>query len=163
MKMLLATDGSEYSRLALEKAAELAEATRSEVLVLAVSQLVNLGTVGPMVYAPESAFEVPTKEESEGILQEASEYLAARGIQHQALRRIGQPAEAILHVAEEEHVQLIVMGSHGRTGLQRFLLGSVSNQVVSHSPVSVLVARAPKAEKTPGEIVEPPVQKAVKI
>lgn len=163
MKMLLATDGSEYSRLALEKAADLATSTRSEVIVLAVSQLVNLGTVGPMVYAPESAFEVPTKEESEGILQEASEFLTARGIAHRTMRRIGQPAEAILHVAEEEHADLIVMGSHGRTGLQRFLLGSVSNQVVSHAPVSVLVARAPKVDKAPPEAVEPPVQKAVKL
>lgn len=163
MKLLLATDGSEYSRLALEKAAELASATQSEILVLAVSQLVNLGTVGPMVYAPESAFEVPTKEESEGLLQEASEYLDARGIRNRTLRCIGQPAEAILQTAEEEHVDLIVMGSHGRSGLQRFLLGSVSNQVVSHSPVSVLVARAPKEAKTSPAPHEPPVQKAIKI
>lgn len=163
MKMLLATDGSEFSRLALEKAAELAQATRSEIVVLSVSQLVNLGTVGPMVYAPESAFEVPTKEESEGILQEVAEYLDKRGIAHRTLRVIGQPAEAILHTAEEEHADLIVMGSHGRTGLQRFLLGSVSNQVVSHSSVSVLVARAPKPPKASSEAVEPPVQKAVKI
>lgn len=163
MKMLLATDGSEYSRLALEKAADLAAATGSDVLVLAVSQLVNLGTVGPMVYAPESAFEVPTKEESEGILQEAAEYLDARGVRNKTLRCIGQPAEAILHTAEEEHVDLIVLGSHGRTGLQRFLLGSVSNQVVSHSPVSVLVARAPKQAKSSSEPHEPPVQKTVRI
>lgn len=162
MKMLLATDGSEYSRLALEKAAELASATHSEILVLAVSQLVNLGSVGPMVYAPESAFEVPTKEESEGILQAAAEYLTSQGIANRTLRCIGQPAEAILQTAEEEHVDLIVVGSHGRTGLQRFLLGSVSNQVVGHSPVSVLVARAPKPAKG-AEHVEPPVQKAVKI
>ncbi|HEY9856574.1 MAG TPA: universal stress protein [Stenomitos sp.] len=163
MKMLLATDGSEFSRLALEKAAEIGSATGSEVIVLAVSQLVNLGTVGPMVYAPESAFEVPTKEESEGILQEAGEYLTARGITHRTMRCIGQPAEAILHTAEEEHVDLIVMGSHGRTGLQRFLLGSVSNQVVSHSPVSVLVARAPKQAKPSSGLHEPTVQKAVKL
>lgn len=161
MKMLLATDGSAYSRLALEKAVDLATVTGSEVLVLVVSQLVNLGSVGPMVYAPESGFEVPTKEESEAILQEASEFLAARNIPHRTTRRIGQPAEAILSVAEDEHVDLIVMGSHGRTGLQRFLLGSVSNQVVSHSPVSVLVARAPKSET--GTAEEPTVQKAVKI
>ena len=163
MKMLVATDGSEYSRLALEQAADLAQATHSEILVLSVSQLVNLGTVGPMVYAPESAFEVPTKEESEAILKEASEYLASRGIAHQTVRVIGQPAEAILHTAEEEHVTLIVMGSHGRTGLQRFLLGSVSNQVISHSSVSVLVARAPRPSKAASCPDEPVVQKAIKI
>lgn len=162
MKMLLATDGSDFSRLALEKAAEVAAATQSEVIVLSVSQLINLGTVGPMVYAPESAFEVPTKEESEGILQEASEYLRARSIPHRTVRSIGQPAEAILHTAEEEHVDLIVLGSHGRTGLQRFLLGSVSNQVVSHSPVSVLVARESRRGHS-GTPQEPPIQKAVQI
>lgn len=163
MKMLLATDGSEFSRRALEEAAELAQATRSEILVLCVSQLVNLGTVGPMVYAPESAFEVPTKEESEDLLKEAADYLAARGIAHRTLRAIGQPAEVILDTAEVEHVDLIVMGSHGRTGLQRFLLGSISNHVVSHAPVSVLVARAPKPPKVSAEPVEPVVQKAIKI
>ncbi|MNT75297.1 putative universal stress protein [compost metagenome] len=51
------------------------------------------------------------------------------------------PADTILAVAEEEHVDLIVMGSHGRTGLGRFLLGSVSSQVSTHAPCSVLIAK----------------------
>lgn len=53
----------------------------------------------------------------------------------------GDPAGTLLHVAERERADLLVVGSHGRTGIERFLLGSVSEKVVRHAPCSVLVVR----------------------
>ena len=143
MKILVAVDGSEYSRDALVKAAELASGLPAQLLILTVSNYVNFGTMGPLGYGPDAAIEVPSKEEAANILQAASDFLAARGLQTTTFHRLGNFAETILAMAEEAHVDLVVMGSHGRTGLQRFLLGSVSSQVMSHAPCSVLIAKGP--------------------
>jgi nucleotide-binding universal stress UspA family protein len=58
---------------------------------------------------------------------------------------LGEPFTVICRAAEEEHVDLIVMGSHGRTGLSHVFLGSVAERVVRHAPCPVLVARLPQA------------------
>jgi nucleotide-binding universal stress UspA family protein len=59
--------------------------------------------------------------------------------------RVGDPAEEILKVAVEHHAELVVLGSHGRTGLQRVLLGSVARKVLLHAHCSVLIVRRPTA------------------
>lgn len=147
MKILLAVDGSDYSRYALNKGAEIAAGMSSELLVLTVSNLVSFGSFGPLGYGPDTAVEVPSQEEVATILQEAESFLASRGLQARTLTRVGGYAETILAVAEEEQTDLIIMGSHGRSGLQRFLLGSVSMQVMNHAPCSVLIAKGPQASK----------------
>lgn len=161
MKILLATDGSDYSQLALEQAAALAVPAGAEVLVLVVSSVVNLGWAGAIPHATEAPFELPTSEESEQILARACEALRARGVACRPLRRIGMPADTILEVAEEERVDLIAMGSHGRSGLGRFLLGSVSAQVSTHARCSVLIAKAKRSEPHyPAPLHQSSVQKA---
>jgi len=59
----------------------------------------------------------------------------------------GDPAEQILRVANEIHADLIVMGTHGRTGLERLLMGSVAEQVLRQAPCPVLTVRNPSAEE----------------
>jgi universal stress protein A len=67
----------------------------------------------------------------------------------------GDPAEMILRVAEEVHADLIVMGTHGRTGLSRLLMGSVAEQVVRRAPCPVLTMKAPfPAEQAEGRQAE---------
>ncbi|HEY9900450.1 MAG TPA: universal stress protein [Pantanalinema sp.] len=153
MKILLATDGSDHSRLALEQAAAIA-AAGAEVVVLVVSSLVDLGWYGAIPHATEAPFEVPTAEEANEILARACETLQGRGVSCRSLRRIGVPADTILAVAEEEGVDLIAMGSHGRTGLGRFLLGSVSSQVSTHAGCSVLIAKSKRESHAP-ELPDP--------
>lgn len=151
MKILLATDGSAHSRRALEQAADLAQGRPVEVLVLTVSTLVDFSAYGPLNYAPQTVIEVPSQEEATEILATSHAYLSQRGIKARTLRRVGPCAEAILALAEEEGVELIVMGSHGRTGLTRFLMGSVSQQVLTHAPCSVLIAKGPHVTEQPGD------------
>lgn len=154
MKILLATDGSEYSQLALEQAAALAAPAEAEVLVLLVSSVVNLGWYGAIPHATESPMEVPSPEEADAVLAAACDALRDRGVACRPLRRIGVPADTILSVAEDEAVDLIAMGSHGRGGLGRFLLGSVSSQVSTHAHCSVLIAKH-KREAHPDHYPEP--------
>ncbi len=63
------------------------------------------------------------------------------GIEVETFAREGDPADAILDVAEEHDADLIVVGNKGMTGARRFLLGSVPNKVSHHAPCSVLIIR----------------------
>ena len=65
----------------------------------------------------------------------------AAGVDAETLARQGDPADAILDVAEEKRADLIVVGNKGMTGAKRFLLGSVPNKVCHHAPCSVLIIR----------------------
>jgi nucleotide-binding universal stress UspA family protein len=56
----------------------------------------------------------------------------------------GDPREGIVHAAETERADLVVVGSHGRTGLQKLLIGSVAAHVVTHAPCSVVVVKRPR-------------------
>lgn len=158
MKILVAVDGSGFSRLAVEQAAEIAAAQKAEVLLLTVSSVVNMGSYAAVAYMPDSTWEVPTKSQAEEILEEAAALLQKHGLEARKLHRLGGISDTILEVAESEGVDLIVVGSHGRTGLTRFLLGSVSSQVATHAPCSVLVAkhmvRAEKPSEATAQAVE---------
>lgn len=145
MKILVAIDGSGFSRLAVQQAADLAEAKGAEILLLTVSSVVNMGSYAAVAYVPDSTWEVPSKSQALEILEEAEAMLHARGLTARKLHRVGGISDTILEVADHERVDLIVVGSHGRTGLTRFLLGSVSSQVATHAHCSVLVAKHPTA------------------
>ena len=67
--------------------------------------------------------------------------LKESGIEVETMAREGDPADAILDVAEEKKADLIVVGNKGMTGAKRFLLGSVPNKVSHHAPCSVMIIR----------------------
>lgn len=165
MKILVAVDGSDFSRLAVEQAAGIAQAMGAEVLLLTVSSVVNMGSYGAIAYMPESTWEIPTKDQALEMLEEAAARMREAGLKPRTLHRLGGVSDTILEVAEREAIDLIVVGSHGRTGLTRFLMGSVSSQVASHSPCSVLIAKQPAAARSePAEDAgAPSVAKAAQI
>jgi len=84
---------------------------------------------------------VNPREDVEATLRDASERVEAAGVQVNTYAREGDPADAILDVAEERGADLIVVGNKGMTGAKRFLLGSVPNKVSHHAPCSVLIIR----------------------
>ena len=84
---------------------------------------------------------VSPRDEVERALQEAAGEIAAAGVEVTTYARQGDPAAALLDVAEERRADLIVVGNKGMTGADRFLLGSVPNKVTHHAPCSVLVIR----------------------
>lgn len=138
-RILVPTDGSENTAAAIEQALGLAETYGAEVHALYV---VNTGAMP----SPEIDFREEFVREGERIGREATESVvgAAReaGVGATASIVRGTPYEEILEYAEDNDVDLIVMGTHGRTGLGHFLLGSVAERVIRHSDLPVLVVRS---------------------
>lgn len=149
MKILLATDGSKFSEAAVQAVAATIAAKKSEVLVVQAVEPFLYSTPPQMApgYAPELA------EKREEQMKEAKASVAATAKTLQAAgfavktRVVEADARsAILDVAEESRADLIVLGSHGRRGLQKFLLGSVAESVARHARCSVLIVRMPAAK-----------------
>jgi nucleotide-binding universal stress UspA family protein len=138
-KILVATDFSDASRAAGRRAAQIAIAGRAELILV---HAYDPGRPGASVAERGAAEEVAREHNAIGVLiEQARAELAAAGASVRALRVDGPAAGVLLEVARAQGVDLLVVGSHGRTGLRRLLLGSVAERVVRESAAPVLVAR----------------------
>jgi nucleotide-binding universal stress UspA family protein len=134
-KVMLATDGSENSQPAGNRALELAQAYGAELTVLSILELPSrLGGNVREVLAE-------LIKDREGMLAEVRAQAEALGIKTQCFTSQGYPARTIVAEAQKQGVNLIVMGSHGRTGLTRLLMGSVTERVIGMAPCPVLVVK----------------------
>jgi nucleotide-binding universal stress UspA family protein len=88
-------------------------------------------------------------EDATEILQRLVARAEERGVRGEALVLNGRPADQILHAAESRDVDLIVMGSHGRTGFMRLILGSLAEEVIARAPCPVLVVGASVFHRAP--------------
>ncbi len=133
-KILLATDASPAGEAATARALHLAQAYGSELQVVAVMEF------PPQIYGepPETAdWRDRLRAYVEGVAAQAQ----SRDIPATGLVLEGTPYKAIVDLAQKEKSSLIVMGSHGRTGLKRLLMGSVTERVIGHAPCPVLVVK----------------------
>ena len=135
-KILAAYDGSESAMAAFNQALDLARKYQGELHVLSI------------VRPPDIAEEVETEaimENSQRHYEEIQEPLKsiaeAQGVSVHFVVLIGHPAVKITTYAEENGIDLIVMGHRGKSRLQRWLLGSVSKRVLSYAPCTVTVVR----------------------
>ena len=150
MKILLAVDGSRYSAEAVEEVASRPWPEGTTVRVLSAVAPVAPPAAelwydagGNLERAQQEA-----EEHAERLTAGAAEALRANGLEVETAVRDGDPRSCIVDEAQEWGAELIVVGSHGYTGLKRWLLGSVAQSVVSHAPCSVEVVR----KKQPPEI-----------
>ncbi len=90
---------------------------------------------------PDVEWMVNHREDVDNTLEEAADNARGAGVDVMVFARQGDPADAILDVAEETGSDLIVVGNKGMTGAKRFLLGSVPNKISHHAPCSVLIIR----------------------
>ncbi len=144
--ILAATDLSRASEPALRQAAALAEALGAKVTLLHVFDPTPL--VPPVALPPPRALEEKLAEEMRERIAKELHRLRERLLPpdlevEEAVLRASSPAAAIIEQAEQRGADLIVLGTHGRTGLTHVLVGSVAERVVRHSPVPVLTVRAP--------------------
>ncbi|OFZ97042.1 MAG: hypothetical protein A2Z64_14845 [Betaproteobacteria bacterium RIFCSPLOWO2_02_67_12] len=135
-RILLGYDGSEAAKKAFGTACDLAATHGAELYVLSVAR------------TPDVADDVETEAVIEnsrryhrGLLAELKPLAAAKGIKTHFEVGVGHPAEQIIYDADRHEVDLIVVGSRGRSKFTRLLLGSVSKQVVQYAGRAVLVVR----------------------
>ena len=135
-KILVPTDGSEFAKKAQKHALFLASVSGAEIIAVSVTEnnFVNGLPLDDEVYQLNQIL----KERSEENLKEFDK-LNKEDIKIAHVVREGSPARVILEVAEEEDVDLIVMGSSGKSGFDRFIMGSVADKVVNSAKCAVLV------------------------
>ena len=135
------TDFSDYSAFAFRLACSLARDHNARLLVLHVIDRPVVAYSGVMTAPPPPS---PSPEEHQA-LREQLQQLKPRGqaISTEYLLEEGDPATAIRQIAQERTCDLIVMGTHGRTGIPRLLMGSVAEHVVRNAVCPVLTVKAP--------------------
>ena len=145
-RILVPLDFSEHSTHALRYAVEMASSVGAEVMVA------HVGPPIPPVYSP-----LPEATAAQGVIwhdmlnrreavlrkemDDIVEPFRASGVVFTTAWRLGEPASALAEVALEEGIDLVVMGSHGRTGLTRALMGSVAERTARLCPCPVLIVR----------------------
>ena len=142
-RIVVGTDGSETATAAVRQAIELAKLSNAKLDLVAAFEPV------PQSRIREEQQEVPgdiqyavgPREDVNAILETAVGMAKQEGLDAEPYPREGDPADAILDVAEEIGADLIVVGNKGMTGAKRFLLGSVPNKVSHHAPTAVLIVR----------------------
>ncbi|RBI60603.1 universal stress protein [halophilic archaeon] len=144
-QILIPTDGSDPAKPAVEMALDLAEAHDAALHVLfIVDQPVSVSGMGEGFAGLDDlldALEERGHQATKAIVEQAQE----RNIETTAAVRRGNPHDDILTYTNEHDIDVIVMGTHGRTGVKRALLGSVTENVVRHSEIPVLtVHREPE-------------------
>jgi nucleotide-binding universal stress UspA family protein len=140
MRYLIPVDGSECSRRAVEHAIRLARCPESPVIhLLHVRPPVEAWEVRSFLNDEE--IEQEQQREGEACLREARDLLDAAGVAYQAHVAVGSIAETIARYADENGCDFIVMGTHGRGGLSRILMGSVATQVVHLSQLPVTLVK----------------------
>jgi nucleotide-binding universal stress UspA family protein len=144
-RLLVATDGSELSTKAVGSAVELAAAIGAELVALYVvpHYPVSYFEGGISISTDDvSRTEKRWAEDGQAIVDQVQQTAAAKGVSAKGVTlRSGLVAESILSTASKQACDLIVMASHGRKGIQRVLLGSETQQVLTHSSIPVLVLR----------------------
>jgi len=141
--IVVGTDGSDTATQAVREAVDLAKAVGAKLeLVSAYEPVSNQRLQSERRDAPEDVqWSINPKEDVEATLAEAAKIAEEAGVAVEQFARRGDPADAILDVAEESEADLIIVGNKGMTGAKRFLLGSVPNKVSHHAPCSVLIIR----------------------
>src|SRR5690349_12825010 len=141
--IVVGTDGSDTAQKAVDEAVDLAKSLSAKVWLVSAYEPV------PQARLREEARQAPAdlqwmvnpREDVDSTLAAAADRVREAGVDVETFAREGDPADAILDVAEERDADLIVVGNKGMTGARRFLLGSVPNKVSHHAPCSVLIIR----------------------
>jgi nucleotide-binding universal stress UspA family protein len=148
MKILLAVDDSKFSEAAVQAVAAQARPENDEVRVLSVVDVMdNPFPEMTKFYAGVEHAPCPQGEPTKALVDKTAELLGAKGLSVSTAMVWGNPESKIIDAATDWAADLIVVGAHGRKGLKRFLMGSVSNTVVRHARCSVEVVRIPPVPK----------------
>ena len=143
MKVIIGVDGSPHSQATIAGVIAMAWPQRTEMVVVSAYQMPYAASTE--AYAPV-ALDVSTtladlKQMHHAMAEHGAEQLKLAGFQARAIALEGDPSTVLLDEARRVRADLLVVGSHGHTGIASLLLGNVATHVVSHSPCNVLVVR----------------------
>jgi nucleotide-binding universal stress UspA family protein len=142
--ILVGTDGSETAEVAVTNAIEIALGVGAKLQIVSAYAAVSERQLREQrEHVPSDVqWAVNPREAVLALLESAQDRAQTAGIKEvETFARLGDAADAILDVAEEQEADLVVVGNKGMTGAKRFLLGSVPNKVSHHAPCSVLIIR----------------------
>jgi nucleotide-binding universal stress UspA family protein len=137
-RLVCPTDFSDAAAPAERLAVALARPFGAEVVLVHVATVAPLWRESVIGAADVRAVFEAQRTWASNVLTERASALGAQGITARWLLKIGAPWQEIVRAATDEHADMIVMGTHGRTGLDRLLLGSVAERVVRHAPCPVV-------------------------
>ena len=135
-KVLIATDGSEYTKKAVDYGIDLANNTGAKLHAIYVIDTRVYDSI-PLSAPMDYAYSVLRQEGDTAIKSVASRAEAA-GLEVEGIIAQGHPADEIIKYAEKNSIDLIVMGTLGKSGLERFLMGSVADKVIRNSKIPVI-------------------------
>jgi nucleotide-binding universal stress UspA family protein len=138
--ILIAYDGSDFAKEAIRQAGEQLADGRRAIVLTVWEPLATTGFVGAPTVLPEG-LEEEIEGEARRVAEEGATLARAAGFDAEAAVEQGDPTwQRIVDAADEYDAGLVVMGSHGRTGISRVLLGSVAGTVAAHTQRPVLIA-----------------------
>jgi nucleotide-binding universal stress UspA family protein len=141
-RILVPTDGSDLTAMAVDTAIALAKALGGQIVTLAVKEPFPYGAISEMQPIPPQAYFDAQDRMTASRVQQVQQACAAAGVVCEVHTvDAEQPWQAIIDLAKSSACDLVVMASHGRRGLSALLLGSETQKVLTHSAVPVLVVR----------------------
>jgi nucleotide-binding universal stress UspA family protein len=147
-RILIATDGSKNSEKAAKVGIELAKLTGGEVIIVFVADIGKYMSSAGLIpsfegVSPNTIDQVVAgiRDAGEKATLQVNELARASGVKGERVIVEGNPPSEIMRIAEDDKIDVIVMGSIGKTGLEKFLMGSVAENVVHNSKLPVLIVR----------------------
>lgn len=141
-QILIATDGSESAKKAASFGIKIAGLSGAKVYAVYVIDITPYYSIPLDQVWPKEVYEQFEKMGHE-VTADIEETAKAAGLKAESIVLKGDPAERIVNFAEEQNIDMIVVGSHGIGGFERLVIGSVSEKVVRHAKIPVLVVREP--------------------
>ena len=138
-KILVPTDGSDYSIRAAEYGIGIAKMLSAQILVVYVIDKVVIDQISKVT--ERESVEQELKENGQRYVNYVLDLAAKKGVKSSSMLTKGSPYEQIVHLARELNIDLIVMGTYGRRGAERVLIGSVAERVIEYAPCPVLVIK----------------------
>jgi len=138
-KILIPTDGSDYSMRAAEYGISIAKMLDAQIMVVYVIDDVVLDQISKVTEHEDVEREL--KQDGQRHINYVLGLAKKEGIKAASLLAKGRPFDQIVHLAKEQNMDLIVMGTYGLRGAERILIGSVAERVIEYSPCPVLVVK----------------------
>jgi nucleotide-binding universal stress UspA family protein len=137
-KIIVGDDGSEFADKALEKAIEFAKKDNMEVVV--IYAIDDFCPIGVTELDCNIVREIQMKE-AKNVVDRALKKIKDAGVSGRDITEVGRPADVLIESAEKENAEMIVVASHGKHGIKKLALGSVTARVVEYSSIPVFVVK----------------------